>query len=153
MNKIDDKVRVIFYPSYLSTTDRLLSLNYEQAVQGCHLGVFPSYYEPWGYTPLECAANGVLSITSDFAGFGIFIRENSDQSKKPGIMVLGRDGKIREEVVEKLYEMLWNVVTMNRKERIPKKAIAKDLAALADWKNLVNSYIQSHNMALERFKK
>jgi len=153
LNRIDDKVKVIFYPSYLSTTDRLLGLNYEQAVQGSHLGVFPSYYEPWGYTPLECAANGILAITSDFAGFGIFIKQNSDQSKKPGIMVLERDGKIHEEVVEKLYEMLWNVVTMTRKERVPKKAQAKDLASLANWKILIKNYAQAHNMALERFKK
>ncbi len=153
LNRIDDKVKVIFYPSYLSTTDRLLGLNYEQAVQGSHLGVFPSYYEPWGYTPLECAANGVLSITSDFAGFGIFIKQNSDQSKNPGIGVLERDSKSREEVIEKLYEMLWNIVIMSRKERIPKKAQAKDLASLADWKILIKNYVQAHNMALERFKK
>jgi glycogen(starch) synthase len=153
LNKIDDKVKVIFYPSYLSTTDRLLGLNYEQAIQGSHLGVFPSYYEPWGYTPLECAANGVLSITSDLAGFGMFIKQNSNQAEKPGIMVLERDGKTREEVIEKLYEMLWNIVTMARKERIPEKAQAKDLASLADWKILIKNYIQAHNMALERFRK
>lgn len=153
LNRIDDKVRVILYPSYLSTTDRLLGLNYEQAIQGSHLGVFPSYYEPWGYTPLECAANGVLSITSDLAGFGIFIKQNSDQSKKPGIIVLERDGKTHEEVVEKLYEMLLDVVTMARKERVPKKAEAKDLAALADWKILIKNYVEAHNMALEKFKK
>ncbi len=152
LNKESDKVKVIFYPSYLSTTDRLLGLNFEQAVQGSHLGIFPSYYEPWGYTPLECAANGVLSVTSDLAGFGIFIKQNSDQSIKPGIFVLERDGKTREEVVEKLYKILWDVVTMNRKERIPKKAQAKDLASLADWKILIKNYVQAHNMALERFK-
>jgi len=153
LNRAEDKVKVIFYPAYLSTTDRLLGLDYNQLVQGSHLGVFPSYYEPWGYTPLECAANGVPSITSDLAGFGIFIKENSDQSKKLGIMVLDRDGKSHEEIVEKLYEMLWYTVSMNRNERIPKKAQAKDLASLADWKILIKNYVDSHNMALERFKK
>jgi glycogen(starch) synthase len=153
LNREGDKVKVIFYPSYLSTTDRLLGLDYSQLVQGSHLGVFPSYYEPWGYTPLECAANGVLSVTSDLAGFGIFINQNSDQSKKPGIMVLERDGKAYDEIVQKLYDMLWYVVSLNRNERIPKKAQAKDLASLADWKILVNNYIQSHNMALERFRR
>jgi glycogen(starch) synthase len=153
LNRVEDKVKVIFYPYYLSTTDRLLGLDYYQVVQGSHLGVFPSYYEPWGYTPLECAANGVLSITSDLAGFGIFIKQNSDQSKKPGIMVLDRDGKSFEEINQKLYEMLWGIITMSRNERIPKKANAKDLASLADWKILINNYVQSHNMALERFKK
>ncbi|OGI12155.1 hypothetical protein A3K64_02365 [Candidatus Micrarchaeota archaeon RBG_16_36_9] len=153
LNKDEDKVKVIFYPYYLSSTDKLLNLNYEEVVQGSHLGVFPSYYEPWGYTPLECAANGVLSITSDLAGFGIFIKQNSDQSKNPGIMVLERDGKPYDEIVEKLYGMLWNVVKMNRNERIPKKAQAKDMASLADWKILIENYVQSHNMALEKFRK
>jgi glycogen(starch) synthase len=153
LNKVEDKVKVIFYPYYLSTTDKLLGLDYYQVVQGSHLGVFPSYYEPWGYTPLECAANGVLSITSDLAGFGIFIKQNSDQSKNPGIMVLDRDGKSFEEINQKLYEMLWSIVAMSRNERVPKKANAKDLASLADWKILINNYVQSHNMALEKFKK
>ena len=153
LNRKDDKVKVIFYPSYVSTTDRLLGLNYEEVVQGSHIGVFPSYYEPWGYTPLECAANGVLSITSDLAGFGIFIKQNSDQTKKPGIRVLDRDGKDYKGITENLAEMLWETVTMSRKERIPKKAQAKDMASLADWKIMVNNYIESHNMALERFKK
>lgn len=152
-NKADDKVKVIFYPYYLSSTDKLLGLNYDEVVQGSHLGVFPSYYEPWGYTPLECAANGVLSITSDLAGFGIFIKQNSEQNKNPGIMVLERDGKTYEQIVENLYEMLWSVAAMNRNERIPKKSQAKDMASLADWKILINNYIQSHNMALENFKR
>jgi glycogen(starch) synthase len=154
LNRAEDKVKVIFYPSYLSTTDRLLSLNYEQAAQGSHLGVFPSYYEPWGYTPLEVAANGVLSITTDLSGFGIFIKEHyPNQKEKPGIMVLERENKSHGEVVEKLFELLWYVVSMNRNERIPKKAQAKDLASLADWKILIKNYIQAHNMALERFHK
>jgi glycogen synthase len=151
LNRQEDKVKVIFYPSYLSSTDRMLGLDYEQVVQGSHLGVFPSYYEPWGYTPLECAANGVLSVTSDLAGFGIFIKQNSDQSKKPGIMVLEREGKAYEEIVENLYNDLWYTVSMNRNERVPKKAQAKDMASLADWKILVENYIQSENMALDRF--
>jgi glycogen synthase len=153
LNRQEDKVKVIFYPSYLSSTDRLLGLDYNQIVQGSHLGVFPSYYEPWGYTPLECAANGVLSITSDLAGFGIFIKQNSDQSKNPGIMVLDRDGKPYERIVESLYDKLWYVVSLSRGERIPKKAQAKDLASLADWKILIDNYIQSENMAIEKFEK
>jgi glycogen(starch) synthase len=151
LNRKGDKVKVIFYPSYLSTTDRMLGLNYEQAVQGTHLGVFPSYYEPWGYTPLDAAANGVLGITSDLAGFGIFIKHYLKD--KTGIMVLERENKNHEEIVENLSDLLWNVVTMSRKVRIPKKAEAKDLASLSDWKDMVKKYIEAHNLALERFKK
>jgi len=153
LNRQEDKVKVILYPSYLSTSDRLLGLNYEQATQGSHLGVFPSYYEPWGYTPLECAANGVLTVTTDLSGFGIFIKENSNQKEMPGVIVLERENKTYEEIVKKLYEILWTVVTMPRNERIPKKTQAKNLASLADWKFLIKNYIQAHNMALERFNK
>jgi glycogen(starch) synthase len=153
LNRQEDKVKVILYPSYLSTTDRLLGLNYEQATQGSHLGVFPSYYEPWGYTPLECAANGVMTITSDLSGFGIFVKQHSDQKEMPGIIVLERENKTHEEVVKKLYELLWTIATMSRNDRIPKKAQAKFLASLADWKNLIKNYIQAHNIALEKFNK
>jgi glycogen(starch) synthase len=151
LNRKGDKIKVIFYPSYLSTTDRMLGLNYEQAVQGTHLGVFPSYYEPWGYTPLDAAENGVLAITSDLAGFGIFIKPQLKDGS--GIMVLEREGKSHEEIVKSLSDMLWDVVTMSRKIRIPKKAEAKDLASLSDWKILVKKYVESHNLALQRFKK
>jgi glycogen(starch) synthase len=151
LNKHEDKVKVILYPTYLSTTDRLLGLNYEQAIQGSHLGVFPSYYEPWGYTPLECAANGVMSITTDMAGFGIFIKQHSNQNEFPGILVLERENKTHDEIVKKLYDMLWTVVTISRNERVPKKAQAKYLASLADWKILIKNYVKVHNMALEKF--
>jgi glycogen(starch) synthase len=153
LNRQEDRIKVILYPTYLSTTDRMLGLNYEQATQGSHLGVFPSYYEPWGYTPLECAANGVMTITTDMAGFGIFIKQHSNQGETPGIIVLERENKTHEEIVKGLYEKLWAIVTMPRNERIPKKAQAKYLASLADWKILIKNYIQAHNMALERFNK
>ncbi|MFH0929525.1 MAG: hypothetical protein V1818_04205 [Candidatus Aenigmatarchaeota archaeon] len=151
LNKRDDRVKVIFYPSYLSSTDKLMGLNYEQAVQGMHLGVFPSYYEPWGYTPLDAAANGVLAVTSDLAGFGIFIRPQLKD--KEGIMLLERNGKTNDEIVGNMTEILWKVVTMKRKDRIPKKAEAKDLATLSDWKILVKRYVKAHDMALEKFKR
>ena len=152
LNRQEDRVKVILYPTYLSATDRFLGLNIEQATQGSHLGVFPSYYEPWGYTPLECAANGVMSITSDLSGFGIFIKQHSNQSEMPGIIVLDRENKTHDEIVNSLYETMLKIVTMPRNERIPKKAQAKYLASLADWKILIKNYIKAHNMAIERFK-
>jgi len=151
LNNEKDKVKVIFYPSYLSTDDRLLGLSYEQAIQGSHLGIFPSYYEPWGYTPLETAANGVMSITSDYAGFGLFIEPHL--KSKSGIMVLKRDGKEKEQIVNDLFKMMLTVVKMERPLRIPKKAEAKELAALADWKFLIENYVKAHDLAIETFKK
>jgi len=64
----------VFYPTYLSVGDRLLSMDYNDFIVASSAGIFPSYYEPWGYTPVETAANGALSITTDMAGFGKFYR-------------------------------------------------------------------------------
>ena len=64
----------MYYPTYLSSTDGILGLDYYNAMMACHVGVFPSYYEPWGYTPLEAAALGCQSITTDLAGYGKFMK-------------------------------------------------------------------------------
>jgi hypothetical protein len=66
-------------------------------------------------------------------------------------LVLERENKKHDEIVKKLYDMLWTVVTMHRNERIPKKSQAKYLASLADWKILIKNYVQAHNLALEKF--
>jgi glycosyltransferase involved in cell wall biosynthesis len=60
--------QVIFHPEFLSSTNPLFGLDYEDFVRGCHLGVFPSYYEPWGYTPAECTVMGIPSITTNLSG-------------------------------------------------------------------------------------
>jgi len=73
-NREQDRVKVVFYPTYLSVGDRLLSMDYNDFIVASSAGIFPSYYEPWGYTPVETAANGALSITTDMAGFGKFYR-------------------------------------------------------------------------------
>jgi len=60
--------QVIFHPEFLSSTNPLFGLDYEDFVRGCHLGVFPSYYEPWGYTPAECTVMGIPSISTNLSG-------------------------------------------------------------------------------------
>jgi glycogen(starch) synthase len=65
-NKDDDRVKVIFHPEFLNANNPLLGLDYDDFVRGCHLGVFPSYYEPWGYTPAECTVMGIPSITTKY---------------------------------------------------------------------------------------
>ena len=53
----------------------MLNLNISEFVRGCHMGVFPSYYEPWGYTPAECTIMGIPSVTTNLSGFGCFMEE------------------------------------------------------------------------------
>lgn len=56
-NRSTDRVKVIFHPEFLSANNPVLGLDYEEFVRGCHLGVFSSFYEPWGYTPAECTVS------------------------------------------------------------------------------------------------
>lgn len=146
-NKENDKVKVIIYPVYLDGNDGLINLPYYEAMAACHLGVFPSYYEPWGYTPLEAAAMGVASVTSDLSGFGRFIEEKLP-AKNKGIYINKRYGKTEEEVVENLFEMFYSYVRLDHAERVQNKINAKNMSYFADWKHLIRRYIQAHNLAL-----
>jgi len=74
-NTKDDRVKVIYHPEFVNITSPIFPLDYSDFVRGCHLGVFPSYYEPWGYTPAECTVMGVPSITSNLTGFANFMQK------------------------------------------------------------------------------
>jgi glycogen(starch) synthase len=150
LNKKEDRVKVVFYPIYLTGADRLLDLGYYECMQGSHLGIFPSYYEPWGYTPLEAAALGVSSVTTDLAGFGRYINEKSAQNKNPGIFVLKRLGKKDDEVVEELANALYYFSSLSKQERIKNKMEAQRLATLADWEVLIKNYIEAYNLAVKK---
>jgi len=149
-NSPDDKVKVVFYPIYLSGADGLLDTSYYETMQGCHLGVFPSYYEPWGYTPLEAAALGVSSITTDLAGFGRYLSAECKQGKYPGIFVLRRFGRTDAEIVRDLADMMELYAKFTTHERVENKIMAQRVAATADWKFFADRYVEAHNKALER---
>jgi glycogen(starch) synthase len=148
-NKEEDRVKVIFYPIYLTGADGLLDLSYYEGILGSHLGIFPSYYEPWGYTPLEAAMLGVPTITTDLAGFGRHIEKNCPLSNK-GIFVLKRMGKTEEESIEELTNIMHEYSNCSKNDRARHKMESKRKAHLADWKILANNYIIAHNLALER---
>ncbi len=147
-NSAENKVKVIFYPIYLSGVDGLIDLAYYDAIMGCHLGLFPSYYEPWGYTPLESAALGVPSLTTDLGGFGRFVQ--SQHKGDSGVYVLERYQKNEDHIVSSFVTTLHNFVKLDRKARVEQKLIAKQISNLADWKVFINNYFQAHNLALEK---
>ncbi len=148
-NKKEDKVKVIYYPAYLSTADGLLGLDYYDAMIGCHVGVFPSYYESWGYTPLEAAALGLQSITTDLSGFGRFIKPSLTKDDM-SIMVLKRDGVNYDDSLNELTDMLAKVCNMTKNQRGLAKIRAKHLSMLADWENLIKNYLKAYDTALAK---
>lgn len=147
-NKPDDKVKIVYYPVYLTGVDGLLDLPYYEALMACHLGIFPSYYEPWGYTPLESAALGVPAITTDLSGFGMFLKDKGAANN--GIWVLERYKKSEDDVIDQLTGRMHEFCELNEKGRVRLKIRAKETAGLADWKELVVNYYEAHNRAVEK---
>ena len=147
-NKEDDKVKVVFYPVYLTGVDGLLDLPYYEAIMGCHLGVFPSYYEPWGYTPLETAASGVPALTTDLAGFGRFLL--SHKTGDAGIFTLKRFGRQKGDMIKQFTDILYNYAHLRRQQRVQQKIAAKRLASLADWSLLINNYLHAYDLAVKK---
>ena len=89
-NKPEDRVKIIFHPEFLNANNPILSLDYDEFVRGCHLGVFPSYYEPWGYTPAECTVMGIPSITTNLSGFGCYMNDLVENPTDYGIYIVDR---------------------------------------------------------------
>ena len=151
-NKEEDKVKVIFYPIYLTGADGLSDLDYYQSIQAGHLGAFPSYYEPWGYTPLETAALGVASLTSNLSGFGKYFYDDLQNKKHPGIYILDIENEKREDIMREFVDILYKYTLLTKKKRIDNKIQARKVAFMADWENFVNYYVQAHCLAVERKK-
>ena len=150
LNHRHDRVKMVYHPDFVSPSSPLLGMEYGQFVRGCHLGVFPSYYEPWGYTPLECVARGVPAITSDLSGFGDYVLETIPDPEQKGIFVVHRQEKSFDESAEELCDMLWQFVQLNRRDRIMQRNAVESSAELFDWKNLRIHYDRAYALALER---
>ncbi|KKT35558.1 MAG: Glycogen synthase [Parcubacteria group bacterium GW2011_GWA2_44_12] len=150
LNTPEDRVKIVFYPTYLTGHDGLANLSYEESIQACHLGVFPSFYEPWGYTPLEAMSFGVSAVTTDLAGFGRFCQRLKTDKKHPGIMVIDRLGKTDESVTLALTDILHRFALGSHEDRVKNKIQARALAESADWGNLVQNYINAHKQAVAK---
>jgi glycogen synthase len=149
LNRKADRVKVIYYPDYVSESDGLLGLKYYSAMAGCEMGIFPSYYESWGYTPLESAALGLHSVTTDLSGFGKFIMPFLRPGEK-SIMVLSRDGRSDAQAANELESLMHDICAMSPQERLSQRMRAKTLSGLADWGQLYDNYLKAYDLALSR---
>ncbi|CAO1630638.1 unnamed protein product [Jaminaea pallidilutea] len=149
-NRPQDRVKVIFHPEFLNANNPILGLDYEEFVRGCHLGVFPSYYEPWGYTPAECTVMGVPSITTNLSGFGCFMEDLLESPEQYGIGIVDRRMCSVEDSVENLASSMEKMATMNRRQRIAMRNRTERLSDLLDWKKLGLEYAKARQLALRR---
>lgn len=135
-NRREDRVKVVFHPEFLSSTNPLFKMDYEEFVRGCHLGVFPSYYEPWGYTPAECTVMGIPSVTTNLSGFGCFIAQHVADPSTYGIYIVDRRFKNIEESVQQLSNYMYEFVSQTRRQRIIQRNRTERLSDLLDWQTL-----------------
>ncbi|KAF8566417.1 hypothetical protein P879_02814 [Paragonimus westermani] len=149
-NDRHDRVKVIFHPEFLSSTNPLLPMDYEEFVRGCHLGVFPSYYEPWGYTPAECTVMGIPSVTTNLSGFGCFMEEHVEDPKSYGIYVIDRRFQNCEDSIQQLTRYLYEFCQYSRRQRIVLRNRTERLSELLDWKNLASYYRRARLTALHK---
>ncbi|MFD1142789.1 glycosyltransferase [Larkinella insperata] len=152
VNNAHDRVKVVYHPDFISSTNPLFGLDYGQFVRGCHLGVFPSYYEPWGYTPLECVVRGIPTVTSDLSGFGDFIMQIMRDYENRGIYVVNRKTQTFNEAAEQLANILFRFVRLSQRDRITQRNRVENIAEVFDWTNLRSYYDTAHDLALKRRK-
>ena len=150
VNNRHDKVKVVYHPDFISTSNPLFKMDYNQFVRGCHLGIFPSMYEPWGYTPLECLASGLPSVTSNLAGFGDYVDRNIQGHEKQGMFIIDRKSKDFHQTAEELANILFKFVQMTRRERIALRYQSEEASLHFDWSNLGKYYDEAYRMAAKR---
>jgi glycogen synthase len=143
-----DKVKVIYYPTYLEEGDGLLNLNYYEFTKGFDLGVFPSFYEPWGYTPLEGIYVGVPTITTNLSGFGDYIKDKENT----GVIVIDRHNKDEEETAKELTEELKDYMDNEAEDIMKKRIEAEIFSKKFSWKILIKNYEMAYEMAERKFE-
>uniref|UniRef100_A0A672YI28 Glycogen [starch] synthase n=1 Tax=Sphaeramia orbicularis TaxID=375764 RepID=A0A672YI28_9TELE len=143
-NSSADRVKSSCHPPP-STSNGLRGL-----VRGCHLGVFPSYYEPWGYTPAECTVMGIPSISTNLSGFGCFMEEHIADPSAYGIYILDRRFRGVDESCNQLTSFLFQFCKQSRRQRIIQRNRTERLSDLLDWRYLGRYYISARHMALAK---
>ncbi|MEM1329085.1 MAG: glycogen/starch synthase [Planctomycetota bacterium] len=149
-NRAEDPVKVVYHPQFIAPENPLWGIEYDQFVRGCHMGVFPSAYEPWGYTPLECVAMGVPAITSNLAGFGAHVAEKLPDHDKWGVNVLKRRGSSFNDSAADLARWLLAFCRLDRRGRIDLRNAVERRAADFGWSRLAGAYHRAHDLAVER---
>lgn len=145
-------VKLIFVPSYLTGEDGIFDTAYYDLLIGFDLTVFPSYYEPWGYTPLESIAFGVPAITTDLAGFGLWAchEEGDKPSIEQGAEVVNRTDYNYDETVEAISRVIEAYAAFSPEAVSAAREASMKLADKASWKHFIGFYQEAYRIALKK---
>ncbi|MCI5913527.1 MAG: glycogen/starch synthase [Prevotella sp.] len=151
-NLKDDKVKIIFLPCYLTGNDGVINMSYYDLVLGNDLCIYPSYYEPWGYTPLEAIAFKVPCITTDLAGFGLWANsEKGEYSEiEDGVKVIHRTDYNYSEVADVIKDTVSKFSNMTDVQIKKCRANADKLSKKALWCEFIEFYYDAYDIALAK---
>ena len=151
-NRKEDKVKVIFLPCYLDGKDGIVDLTYYDVVLGNDLCIYPSYYEPWGYTPLEAVAFKVPCITTDLAGFGLWANTVFGRygEIEDGVKVIHRTDYNYSEVADIIKDTVADYSAMDKKQTDACRKHAGELSKKALWSEFIKYYYQAYDIALTK---
>lgn len=151
-NRHEDNVKVVFLPDYLNGRDGIMNLTYYDVVLGNDLCIYPSYYEPWGYTPLEAVAFKVPCITTDLAGFGLWANKEfgHEGQLQDGVRVIHRTDYNYSEVADYIKDTVAEFSTMSKTEVDACRKAAETLSKKALWKEFIKYYYEAYDIALKK---
>lgn len=153
-NSAADKLKIIFVPCYLDGHDGILDKPYYDLLIGMDATVYPSYYEPWGYTPLESIAFGIPTITTNLAGFGLWAKKHvTGNNINEGVAVVNRDDFNYFEVADAITSAILTLTGKDKKEAEEIRKHSFRLAAKAEWSKFIVYYEEAFKIALEHANK
>ena len=153
-NSAADKLKIIFVPCYLDGHDGILDKPYYDLLIGMDATVYPSYYEPWGYTPLESIAFGIPTITTNLAGFGLWAKKHVTRNNiNEGVAVVNRDDFNYFEVADAITSAILTLTGKDKKEAEEIQKHSFRLAAKAEWSKFIVYYEEAFKIALEHANK
>ena len=147
-NRPENHVQVIFDPAQLDGKDGFLNMRYEEVLAACDLGVFPSWYEPWGYTPQESAAHAVPTVTTDLSGFGMWVR--SSQRDKNGVTIICRRQTSYDETAASLRDVLLHYASLPEEQMQEHRHMVRHVAEGCSWEQFFPYYVQAYGLALDK---
>lgn len=154
-NRKEDKVKLIFLPCYLNGNDGVFNMTYYDLILANDLCVYPSYYEPWGYTPLEAVAFKVPCITTDLAGFGLWANSVYGHYGKivEGVEVIHRTDYNYSEVADRIKDTIAQYSGLTAAEVKKSRDNAARLSKKALWSQFIKYYLEAYDFALRKAEK
>ena len=154
-NQKEDKVKLIFLPCYLTGNDGIFNMTYYDLVLGNDLCIYPSYYEPWGYTPLEAVAFKVPCITTDLAGFGLWANsvKGGYSELTDGVKVIHRTDYNYSEVADAIKDTIADFSNMSPADVKKCRTAAENLSKKALWSEFIKYYEEAYDCALRKVQK